>query len=67
MDIPENSSINFLVKNILHLKEEDVEAVFLNGKVVLKETIIQDNDRIALVPPGISGSYRLMLGMKKGD
>ncbi len=67
MKIPKNSSIDFFIENILHLKAEDVEAVFLNGKVVPKETLICDNDRIALVPPGTPGSYRLMLGMKKNN
>ncbi len=67
IDIPKNSSINSFIENILLLKKEDVEAIFLNGKVVSKETIIQNNDRIALVPPGTPGSYRLMLGMKKKD
>lgn len=42
-----------------------VEAVFVNHLVVPKETILYHGDRIALVPPGTPGSYRLMLGMKK--
>lgn len=41
---------------------EDVEAVFINGKVSSFDTILQDNDRVALVPPGTPGPYRVLLG-----
>ena len=46
------------------LKPEDIEVVFINGKVAPPDTIIQDNDRVALIPPGIPGSYRVLLGFK---
>ena len=51
------------------LAHADVEAVFLNGRIVSKETPIGDGDRVAFVPPGgTPGPYRVMLGMKKkGD
>ena len=65
--IENECSLNHLIENILHLKEGDVEAVFLNGKVVDKNTIIKNGDRVALVPPGTPGSYRLQLGMKKRE
>jgi len=67
ISIPDNCTINYLIENIMHLKKDDVEAVFLNSKVVPKESIIHDGDRVALVPPGTPGSYRLQLGMKKRD
>ena len=28
------------------------------------DTIIQDNDRVALIPPGTPGPYRVLLGFK---
>jgi hypothetical protein len=47
----------------LHLEKDDVEAVFVNGKVEIDFfTIINDRDRVALVPPGTPGPYRVMLG-----
>ncbi len=49
----------------MRLKENDVEAVFLNGKVVPFDSKVKDGDRVALIPPGTPGSYRLILGMKK--
>ena len=65
--IENECDFNHLIENILHLQKGDVEAVFLNGKVVDKSTVLKDGDRIALVPPGTPGSYRLQLGMKKRE
>jgi len=48
----------------LELTEKYVEAVFINGTVRPKSTILQEGDRIALLPPGTPGSYRLILGIK---
>ncbi|MDD3342398.1 MAG: MoaD/ThiS family protein [Sulfurospirillaceae bacterium] len=64
MNVPEKMSILGLIDSI-GLDQKSVEAVFVNHKVMPKETIIHDGDRIALIPPGTPGSYRLMLGMKK--
>jgi molybdopterin converting factor small subunit len=44
------------------LLPDDVEAVFINGKVSSFDTILQDNDRVALIPPGTPGPYRVLLG-----
>lgn len=49
----------------LGMKQGDVEAVFLNGKVVPQNTPLRDGDRLALVPPGTPGPYRVLLGMAK--
>lgn len=48
-----------------HLSDDDVEFVFINSKVHPKDTVLHDGDRVALVPPGTPGSYRLILGAKK--
>ncbi len=48
----------------VQLEPEDVEVVFINGKVAPFDTIIQDNDRVALIPPGTPGPYRVLLGFK---
>lgn len=58
------------VRDLIHqmdLTERDVEAVMLNGKVGLLDTILQDQDRVAFVPPGTPGPYRVMLGFKKSS
>lgn len=53
----------------LGLQQEEVEAVFVNGSVVRRNRVLKDGDRIALVPPGTPGPYRVMLSMvqRRGD
>jgi len=48
----------------LGLSKKYVEAVFVNGTVMPKSTILHEGDRLALLPPGTPGSYRLILGIK---
>ncbi len=49
----------------LGLEPKEVEAVFLNYTVVPKETELHENDRVALLPPGTPGSFRLLSGLNK--
>lgn len=49
----------------LGLEQKEVEAVFLNNTVVSKETELHENDRVALLPPGTPGSFRLLSGLKE--
>ncbi len=51
LNIPDDISVNALIEHI-GLEASDVEAVFLNHKIMPKSTIIQNGDKIALVPPG---------------
>ena len=64
MKLPDGYTPNALIKK-LGYKEGKVEFVFINGKVHPKDTVLKDGDRVALVPPGTPGSYRLILGAKK--
>lgn len=64
MELPEYYTPNELIDK-LGFQDGKVEFVFINGKVHPKDTIFKDGDRVALVPPGTPGSYRLMLGAKK--
>ena len=48
----------------LGFEEGEIEAAFVNGTVMPKETVLHDGDRVALLPPGTPGSYRLILGIK---
>ncbi|MCF6173017.1 MAG: MoaD/ThiS family protein [Campylobacteraceae bacterium] len=64
MEFPEG----YTPKNIINqfgFENGEVEAVFINRKVKPMDTKLQDGDRIALLPPGTPGSYRLILGIKK--
>ncbi|WP_243137102.1 MoaD/ThiS family protein [Desulfofundulus thermobenzoicus] len=46
----------------LDIPAEQVEVVFVNGRVVPLNHPLQDGDRVALVPPGIPSIHRVMLG-----
>lgn len=52
---------------LVQLNPEEVEVVFINGKVAPFNTILKDGDRVALVPPGTPGPYRVFLGFKNKD
>jgi molybdopterin converting factor small subunit len=48
------------------LPAEQIEAVFRNGHVQRLEDRIYPGDRVAFVPPGTPGPYRVLLGMVGG-
>jgi len=62
MDVPEGCTADGLVRQI-GLGGGDVEAVFVNGRVVPGETVLDDGDRVALVPPGTPGPHRYLMGI----
>ena len=63
---PLNTTPNDLLDRF-SLSHEDVEVVFINGKVAPFKTPLQDGDRVAFVPPGTPGPYRVHLGFKKRE
>ncbi len=62
MEIPEKITVSQLILR-LKLQREDVEGVFVNGSIVPFDTVIQQGDRVGLLPPGTPGPYRVMLGI----
>jgi molybdopterin converting factor small subunit len=64
MELPDDYTPRKLIKK-LGFSDREVEAVFINRKVQPKDTILHDGDRLALLPPGTPGSYRLILGIKE--
>lgn len=64
IEVHEGINVHQLVE-FLGLEAHDVEAVFINHTVRPKDTVLQENDRVALLPPGTPGSYRLILGLKE--
>lgn len=48
----------------MQLTREDVEVVFVNGRVQPFSTVLKDQDRVAFVPQGTPGPYRVLLGFK---
>ena len=51
MEIEKEISVRQLIDNI-GLNQDEVYAVFINHKILPKDTILKQNDRVALVPPG---------------
>ena len=62
LDVAEGTTVEDLLAQ-MDLSPGDVEAVFVNGRVRPVDTVLTDGDRVALVPPGSPGPYRLLLGM----
>ena len=50
--------------NKMRLTPGDVEVVFVNGRVQPLSTVLRDQDRVAFVPHGTPGPYRVLLGFK---
>lgn len=46
----------------LEIKREDIEVIFVNGFVQQLDYMIQPGDRVAFLPPGCPGPYRVALG-----
>lgn len=52
----------------LEVPADRVEALLINGKSSWpEEAVIRPGDRVALLPPGTPGPYRVMLGLRKPD
>jgi len=51
LEIPENISVDGLIAH-LQMDPNEVEAVFVNHRIMPKSTVLQEGDKIALVPPG---------------
>ena len=51
---------------MLDIPPEKVEVVFVNGRAfTLPMAVLTGGDRVALVPPGVPGPHRMLLGFKK--
>jgi sulfur carrier protein ThiS len=62
LDVAEGTKVEDLIAH-MDLLPGDVEAVFVNGSIRPADTVLKDGDRVALVPPGSPGPYRVLLGM----
>jgi hypothetical protein len=52
----------------LAISDDKVEAIFVNGKAErLREAVVHSGDRVTLVPPGVPGPYRVLLGFVKRE
>jgi len=62
--LPDNYTITRLISD-LKLSDSDVEGVFINGKSGAFDYVIQNGDRVALIPPGIPGPHRYLFGIRQ--
>ncbi|MBU4533005.1 MAG: MoaD/ThiS family protein [Eubacteriales bacterium] len=62
----ENSCTAGELAKSLSIPDDLVEAVFINGKVFRPgEGVVKPGDRVAFIPPGTPGPYRLLLGIAR--
>lgn len=53
---------------MLDIPTEKVEGIFVNGHASPAAlAIIHPGDRVALLPPGMPGPYRVLLGIRRKD
>ena len=62
MQISAGTTARDLIEEV-GLEPQDVEGVFINGRIKPLDSVLKDGDRVAMVPPGTPGPYRAMLGM----
>lgn len=63
LTISDGTTVEMLMHQ-MQLTPVDVEVVFVNGRVQPLSTILSDQDRVAFVPHGTPGPYRVLLGFK---
>jgi hypothetical protein len=52
----------------LDIPRRDVEALIVNRRTVpVDGSILRPGDRVALVPPGVPGPHRVLLGLRGGE
>ena len=64
-DINPKGEAAYDVAEELHVPPEEIEAVFVNGSVKNIYDSIFPGDRVAFLPYGTPGPYRVFLGMAK--
>lgn len=64
--VPPEGKSGLEVATELGLPLEKIEAVFINGLIRQLDAKIHPGDRVAFVPSGTPGPYRVLLGMVKG-
>jgi molybdopterin converting factor small subunit len=66
VDVEEQTTADDLARK-LDIPMEKVEIIFINGFAQKLDHPIKPGDRIAFVPPGTPGPYRLILGFAQSN
>ena len=64
--IPHSGRTGLELAQELELPLEKVEAIFVNHLVYPLDHRIQPGDRVAFIPTGVPGPYRLLIGIASG-
>jgi len=56
------SATGFELAKYLEIPIDEIEVIFVNGFVQSLDFVIHPGDRIAFLPPGCPGPYRIALG-----
>ena len=62
VELPDGATVAELIEG-RGLAQHEVEAVFVNHRVVGRDHELADGDSVALVPPGTPGPHRFLLGI----
>lgn len=65
IEIPRKGQPAFDIARELHIPPEKIEAVFCNGRVINIYDSVLPGDRVAFLPYGTPGPYRVFLGMAR--
>jgi hypothetical protein len=65
LDVPEEGLTGHAVAEQLGLPVQKIEAVFRNGQIQDLDKKVFPGDRVAMVPFGTPGPYRVLLGIYK--
>lgn len=58
----EEPTTGLALSQLFEIEREDIEVIFVNGFVQSLDYVINPGDRIAFLPPGCPGPYRIALG-----
>lgn len=64
-DIDSKGETAYNIAVELHIPPEEIEAVFVNGSVKNIYDYVSPGDRVAFLPYGTPGPYRVFLGMAR--
>lgn len=63
MDMPKDMTGEELLR-FLSIESERVESLIVNrSAIAVEDAVIHPGDRVALIPPGVPGPHRLLLGI----
>lgn len=63
VEVPEGGMRAAAIADQIEIPRDMIEAVFINGRAKPVEEVVFPGDRLVILPPGIPGPYRVLLGI----